>query len=131
MNYNELMELYNNGTEMFYDDIVATAIYVDEPDKDACSTFEKCLRILSEKGDKKAAAMYCAVVAYDNHADTFSKDTAIKIYFNIMPKKEYSEIMQQEFESIVDYTYYEYLWAAPSIWLAEAIIENAEDTAAN
>ena len=121
MTTDELLELYEKHEDDFLRDCTYLAIWADDVDKDICVLLSKALNLLARKGYKKAAAMYGAIAVYDNNEKCFDKDEAMELIFKTDALNEYTALISEQFERIVDEDVYLFFSSAPSIWLAKSL----------
>lgn len=115
MEKEQLLLFFEEKYSQMKDMILSITIWSDDPDENLCKTMAEGLQILANSGNKKAAALYCATAAYDNNEDTFSEDIAVNLVFTADAVEEYHKLVEDEFYSIVDAEYYDYLYAFPAV----------------
>lgn len=115
MQKEQLIKQFHDNQSEITEIINTVAIWSDDPDKDVCKIIRDGLHALAQAGDKNAAALYCAITAYDNHANSFSAEIACNLVFANQALAEYHALIEKEFYSIVDAYHYEYLYAFPII----------------
>ena len=101
------------------------AMWSDEPNKQTCEDLGNGLIALADSGDKKAAALYFLIAAYDNNAGGFSKDTACRLVFELDAMEEYRELLREE---LIDYTFdddFNELYAFPVIHTFRKLTEES------
>ena len=84
------------------DNIQYCAIYVDYVDKEVCSKIAKGLKFLAESGEKKAAALYCAIAAYGKADEFFINETAAELVLKLDAFDEYNDIIEELFSDVLD-----------------------------
>ena len=115
MDKEKVMSYFQTQFSDVKDIVCKIAMWADTPDKDTCEELGRGLIKLANNGEKRAAALYCLITAYDNHAGGFSADIASQLIFDMEAMDVYHELLEEELEGIVDADFYDYMYAFPVI----------------
>lgn len=115
MTQEQMMFYFQNNFSEIKETILNVTVFADEtPSKTVCTEIAAGLLNLAEKkGDKNAAALYCLVAAFGNHAGAFSEDTACRLVFDLNAVEAYHELVDDELLGILDNDPYQYMYAFP------------------
>lgn len=122
----EIIAHFQTNFESLKKMIIEVAFWAYEPNEDLCKPLAEGLQTLASTGNKKAAALYAVIAAYDNNADCFSKETALQLLFTNDAVDEYVKFVDEEFKENVDADLYEFLYSFPAVSLFEEITEKSE-----
>jgi len=114
MDKEKVMSYFQTKFSEVKDIVCYVAMWSETPDKDTCEELGRGLITLANNGEKRAAALYCLITAYNNHAGRFSADIASQLIFDMEAMNVYHELLE-ELEGIVDGDFYDYMYAFPVI----------------
>lgn len=121
MNKEKAMKYFQDNFSEMKKMICGATIWAEYPDKELFEQIAKGLIALADKGDKNAAGLYCMIAAYSDHAGSFSMDVAVQLLLDSDAVDIYHKLLEEEFYSVVDEDFYDYLYALPAIHLLEKI----------
>ena len=121
MNKEKALLYFQTHFDYIKKSIFDIAVWSDSANYDNCKEIEEALVLLADAGDKNAAAMYCIITAYDNHANSFSPDTACRLVFEHDAVEAYQTLFKKEFFDILDEYHYDYLYGYPAIQLLKSL----------
>ena len=120
MDRKKLLEIFEENIDIMTDMIFKTTLHLDRPNEYNCKILEAGLKELADMGNPDAAAIYAVITASSECRESFAEDTAMRILFETKAINKYHELIKREYEDCYE-EYYNYLYAAPSIWHCETL----------
>lgn len=124
MSKEKFIKYFQDNFSQLKELILSEALWNSDPNYGICLQISKGLIALANNGDKNAAALYFLITVYDNHADSFSEDVAIRLLVDTDALDVYHNLLEEEIRSIVDdEELYDYYYSFPAVCLLERIAD--------